>query len=473
VGGAVEFTKIAVGIFSGLMLVSNIGQAQEAAGRHAGSGETSPAQTQPGIKAGTAAYEKLLHDADELIKHGKPAEAYALLEPFEFQLSGAEQFDYLLGIAALDSGKPAKATLVFERVLTANPNFIGARLEMARAYYQLGDVLRAKTEFETVLQQNPSEGARVTIRKYLDAIAARDPGKATRITGYVAATAGRDTNVNNSTDQSQIFIPSIVVVATLSPTNVRVADDYYGVAAGSEVVHRLDPNWGLYLGADLFRRSYFHQTAFDSLGADGRAGVMYGDQADRFRAGLLGGADTLGGSRYLDTSGVNAAWGHTFSPSNQLNVFGQYLQYRYANVALQPNDFNQQAVGTGWVHVLADGRSLMSGSVYYGTETDVGGRVDGGKRFDGLRVGVQASCSDTVVAFANAGWQTGNYSKVNPFFLTQRTDRLYDLTLGTDWHFDKLWALRPQVSYTRNNSNIVIYSYNRTDLSVTLRRDFR
>jgi hypothetical protein len=40
-------------------------------------------------------------------------------------------FDYLLGIAALDSGKPDRATIAFERVLAVNPNFAGARLDLA------------------------------------------------------------------------------------------------------------------------------------------------------------------------------------------------------------------------------------------------------------------------------------------------------------------------------------------------------
>ena len=38
---------------------------------------------------------------------------------------------------------------------------------------------------------------------------------------------------------------------------------------------------------------------------------------------------------------------------------------------------------------------------------------------------------------------------------------------------DKLWTLRPQVSYLRNSSNIVIYQHDRTDVSITLRRDFK
>ena len=484
-GEVMKFAQPAVLMFSGLMLASSVAYAQNADNQNAVNPEASAAQAtreaEGKKQADNGAREKLLRDADALIKSGKPADAYTLLEPLEFERSGEVRFDYLLGVAALDSGKPDKATFAFERVLAVDPNYAGARLDMARAYYQLGDLLRASTEFETALKQNPPEAARVTIRKYLDAIAAQDPAKQTRISGYVEGTMGRDNNVNNSTDQSQVSIGSSV--ATLSPTNLKTADNYYGIAAGSDVVHRLNTNWGLYAGADLHQRGYNTQNNFNSLGLSARVGLMFGKEANRVRAGVLAGTYTLGNSRNRNTAGLDAEWAHVLSPSNQLNLFGQYVQYRFAQAAMQVNDFNQQALGAGWLHVLADGKSTLSGSLYYGTEKDVstiiapatpnGGRTDGAKRFSGLRVGGQAAYNDRTVLFTSAGGQAGNYSNTNPYFLLQRADRLFDLTLGANWHWDKLWIVRPQLTYARNNSNIVIYSYNRTDVSLTLRRDFR
>jgi hypothetical protein len=133
--------------------------------------------------------------------------------------------------------------------------------------------------------------------------------------------------------------------------------------------------------------------------------------------------------------------------------------------------------------MLADGKSTLFGSLYHGTENDVstiittatpnGGRTDGAKRFSGLRVGGQTASSEKTTLFANAGAQFGDYSKVNPFFLNQRIDRLYDLTVGANWHWDKLWTLRPQLNYSKNDSNIVIYGFNRMDVSLNVRRDFR
>ena len=50
---------------------------------------------------------------------------------------------------------------------------------------------------------------------------------------------------------------------------------------------------------------------------------------------------------------------------------------------------------------------------------------------------------------------------------------VFDERLGLHWRPKKNWTLSPQVLYIENNSNIDIYSYDRTDVSLTFRRDFR
>lgn len=434
-------------------------------------------------------FEQVLNDADALIRSGKPVAAYALLEPFEFEHAGEVRFDYLIGTAALDSGKPDKATLAFERVLAVNPDFPAARLDMARAYYQLGDLPRAKTEFTMALKQNPSEKTQASIEKYLNEITTREAGKQTHISGYVEGAIGHDSNVNNSTSQSQIFVDAFpATIITLDPSNVKTSDHYYGVAAGGEITHTQNANIGLYAGADLKQRGNSTQKSFDSRGLNARAGLMLSAKADQLRIEVLGGRYNLGRSHNYDSTGLKGDWRHVFSPSNQLNVFAQSVQYRFVDPLMQPNDIDQQAMGLGLLHVLPDGKSTLSGSVHFGTEKDVapiitltaigiinpsGGRNDGAKRFRGLRVGGQTVIYEKAMLYASAGIQVGDYNKVNYLFLRQRHDRLYDLKFGADWHWNRLWTLRPQLNYSRNDSNIVIYGYDRMDVSLTVRRDFR
>jgi len=446
------------------------------------------------------AREKPLRDVDALIKAGKPADAYTLLEPLEFDRSGEVRFDYLLGIAALDSGKPDKATLAFERVLAVDPNFAGARLDMARAYYHLGDLPRAKTEFETVLQQNPPEAARVTIQKYLNAIAAYEQAKQTRITGYAEGVVGHDSNIANSSTQTFTFSPSSPWLAvnggffplgTQLPPSAKLSGDYEGVNAGGEISHSLNANWGVYAGADLRQHGNMTQTAYDSVNTDGRVGVMYAEAQDTYKLSLIGGQAYAANSMRTDLLGLSAEWQHVFNPANQMSAFAQYGQNRAAGVqptspttdARIEGNTDQVVVGAGWVHILADGKQTLFGSIYAGKELDVapvispglpdGGRADGKKHFEGLRLGGQSALIEKWDCIISFGWQSAKYGKLNSLIMDNRSEQIYDLTVGAGWHIDKLWTVKPQIAYSRKNSNIALYSFDRTDVSLTIRRDFK
>ncbi len=418
-----------------------------------------------------------LEKADALMKQGKAAEAYSLLEPFEFEQSGNIKFDYLLGIAALDSGKPDKATIAFERVLAADPDFAGARIDMGRAYFQLGDFTRAKTEFETVLTQNPPPAAKVTINNYLAAIEKQESAKKTKGTGYIEASVGHDTNVNFATSQSQIAVPALGnLIFTLNPTGVKAPDDYLGLAFGGEVNHQVKPTLGLYAGADVRSRSNSTQDRFDSTSFDGRAGVALGEGANVVRLGVLGGRYELDGRTNRDTNGLSAEWRHLINPANQLSAFGQHARYRF-EPTISVNNFDQSTYGANWVHIINDGKGLVSASLFTGDER-APERADGGKRFNGLRLGGQVQLNEKTELFAGLGAQFSKYDVANAAFSSPtesltRNDKQYDANVGINWHYDKLWTVRPQISYIRNNSNIVIYQFDRTDVSITIRRDFK
>ena len=419
-----------------------------------------------------------LEKADALMKQGKAAEAYSLLEPFEFEQSGNIKFDYLLGIAALDSGKPDKATLAFERVLAADPNFVGARIDMGRAYFALGDFTRAKTEFETVLTQNPPPAARATIDKYMVAIEKQESAKKTKGTGYIEASVGHDSNVNYATSQSQIGVPALGnLIFTLNPTGVKSPDDYLGFALGGEVTHQVNPTLGLYAGADVRNRTNATQDRFDSTSLDARAGVALGEGANVVRLGVLAGKFELDGKNNRDTDGVNAEWRHLINPANQVSAFGQYARYRFdsafdSTTNMSVNNFDQSTYGGNWLHIFNDGKGLVSASLFTG-EDRAPLRADGGKGFTGLRLGGQVQLNEKTELFAGLGAQFSKYHVENLAFIATRDDKQYDANLGINWHYDKLWTVRPQISYIRNNSNIVIYRFDRTDVSITIRRDFK
>lgn len=431
-----------------------------------------------------AAFDKTLADAELLIKGGDAETAYALLAPLEFDHAGEERFDYLLGMAALDSGQPDKATFALERALQVNPNFTAARLEMARAYFKLGDMPRAKYEFQLVLKQNPTDTARTNIENYLNEISIREGEKRFSLNAYLEGGAGRDTNVNNSTSQSKIYVDTLATTATLDPVNIQTADNYSSIAIGGELNYHASGLWGIYAAADIKRRSYAMQTGLDALNLDARAGVAYKSDSNHLQLGANSGQFSLNNTVNHKSSGVHADWMHTINPGNQIRLSGQLMQYRFADAAMQSNDYDLQVLGLGWQHYMNEGNTATSISLYNGNEKDVstilnppatpnGGRTDGAKKLQGMRIGLQTRAGSSTLLYSQIGTQLGQYDRQNYWFQRTRADRFSDLTLGAAYQWDKLWSMRMQASYAVNESNIEIYAFNRTDISLSLRRDFR
>ena len=417
---------------------------------------------------------ELLAQATSLLNEGKAAQAYELLAAREAELAGDLDYDYLLGVAALDAARPDMATLAFERVLAVNPRHAGARLDLGRAWFAMGDLDRAETELRAVQGVNPPAEARKAVEQYLAAIERKRSEARTQWNGYLEAAIGYDTNVNNSTDQSTIFAPIFGVDLQLSATNVESDDGYLSLAGGGAVTHTLRDGLKLYAGADLMQRSHFDENDFDTGSLSGRAGLEFGEGEDVVRVGVNAGRYYQDGDVNRDAVGVSADWRHTIDAANLLALSAQFQEIRYDDAALVTNNVDQGVIGASWLHVLggSDGKTVLFANLYAGEENDTDGRADGDKDLLGGRLGVQHAYRDDLTGFASLGLQDGDYDRRNAIFLTTREDEMTDLRLGFNWTFAPQWSLRGQLAYINNESNIQIYEYDRTEVSLAVRRDF-
>jgi outer membrane protein len=151
-----------------------------------------------------AAADAVTDRAKQLLDRHDAEAAYKLLLPLEAQRAGDPEFDYLLGIAALDAGDRERAVFALERVLAVQPDNLRARAEIARAYLAGGEREAAKREFEAVRARQVPAEVRATIDRFLSAIAAAEH---TRVDSYLELAFGYDTNVTSATPNSTIAIP--------------------------------------------------------------------------------------------------------------------------------------------------------------------------------------------------------------------------------------------------------------------------
>lgn len=420
----------------------------------------------------TARADALTDQARALLGSARAQEAYALLLPLEPQRAGDPEYDYLLGIAALDAGNAERAVFALERVLALQPGHAQARAEIARAYIALGDRDGAKRELETVKASAPPPEVQATIDRFLAAIARPQA----RFSGFMEGTFGVDSNINSATGSGSLAIPAIGTV-TLGPGLSRLSDTFAGLAAGASVSYPLNEAWTLVGGLRGTMRLNNGDSVkgqFDTSSADVDAGVRWDrDKRDSVTLGFQGQTFLLDNARYRDSAGVIAQWQRNLSETRQVTLFGQHTDLRYQTQSIR--NAGRTLVGAAYAQSLSMRWSpvvFLSG--FFGSERESASGVPhlGHDPF-GARLGVQLTLQpDRLFLNLFAGYEERRYGGPEPLFGFNRKDRQTDLRATLTWKLADGWSVSPQVAYTDNRSNVNLFKFDRTVTSIALRKDF-
>ena len=95
---------------------------------------------------------------DSLIAASDFQQAFEMGEANLEEWEGDPEFDFLYGLAALESGNPNESVFALERVVTVSEDGVlrgRARLELARAYFVTNNLSASENLFNQVLASNP------------------------------------------------------------------------------------------------------------------------------------------------------------------------------------------------------------------------------------------------------------------------------------------------------------------------------
>ncbi|GAB6097046.1 hypothetical protein JCM14469_33000 [Desulfatiferula olefinivorans] len=391
----------------------------------------------------------------------------------EEQLAGHTDFDYLFGIAALESGRPVKASLAFERVLAVRPGFVGARMDLGRAYAAIGNYLKARQEFTIVLRQpNPPPLVKTVAARYMAMIEERLSKKKTELSGWVELSGGYDSNVNYATDDAVIEIPALQWTAvTLSDDNIEKDDSFLTYSLNLGLVHHASPALRPYVDIYGSRRLLADEKKFETDDLQLRTGIDIGESANTFQIGTTMGLSTLDRSVNSKQVGVNAAWRHRLDASDTITVFGRFDALRYPDVRV--NNIDQWVGGIAWLHAVPLMRgSLLSASAYGGYAAATDHRADGDNDIFGIRLGYQASPFADMSIMAGVGGQFSDFKKENAVFQETRNDRQMDVRLAVNWAPIRILSIGCMLSHVHNHSTLPIHEYRRNDVSAMIRYHF-
>lgn len=399
-----------------------------------------------------------------------PAAAYELLAAAEDEYIGDTTFDYALGRAALEAGRPDLATLAFSRVLALDPRHAGALIDTGRAYLALGNPAQARAAFDAVLALDPPPAVRSQVLAY--AAQARD-ARQERLTlrGFVEASAGRSSNVNQSPAFAQVFVPAFGATFDLASQNVAKADSFAGLAGGLDAALALDGGYALIGGAEFMQRRHRHETDFD-LGALGvRGGLAYATRDTLTRAQVVAMRSELGEEPSRDAAALALERIYSLGSGGALSFFGTGGSFRHPPESLRIFDADFATLGAS-AQKLGDGWSVLFG-VATGMENDTGGNPAGDQAKFSLRAGGEKQLAPQLTLAASAAWQLGRYELADPSFLVRREDRRADLELALQYALGGGFSLRVTLGFTEQRSNIAIYSFERNEATAGVRYELR
>lgn len=427
-----------------------------------------------------------LDKARRLLNENNPKQAYMELIGLQDKPAGNLEYDYLLGVASLDSGKIDDAIIAFERVLAVNPNHAGAQMDLARAYFAAGSFDLAEASFRSLAASNPPPAAQQTIARYLEAINARKKQTTAGWIGYGELGLGYDSNITGvPSDFGAAAQQSFGIVGIEATGNSVKRKAGFGNAAGAlEYSVPLSRGWSVFAGAEGKARGYEGESKYNSLSAEGRAGGALNDGPTQWRAmvtyqyfnqdGEAPGDPAPTNDRRIATGQLD--WKYSIDPRTQVGLTGQYGQIRFPTNPVE--DFNQYYLQATWLRSFdAKGQPLLYLSAFGSDDRAVNklpdGETDKSKNLAGLRSYAQYSLSPALSLFNGLGFvlrrDKDAFARATTVEIGK--DKFAEFMLGVNWQFQKTCAVRTQYVYTRNNSNIAIYDFDRSEVSTAVRCD--
>ncbi len=424
--------------------------------------------------ATAASKDPVIAQAESFLAKRQPNSAYNLLVPLEDERGGDPDFDYTLGVAALDSGRANEAAFAFERCLAIEPKNGPCRVQMARAHMALGENNSARGELQTVNESQPPVEVQNLVAQYLGALNQREVGEKRRIGAWAQIGMGRDSNVNSATADSNIlvFFPgggSLPMV--LNQNGVEQSDTFLQGSAGASLQYKLSPAFSILADVGTSSRGYQEwggDNGFNNIALDGGLGLAWKTGHNSLLTKLQQQAYYLDSDRYRNYTGLLTQYQYALS---EAAAFSAYFQGNQLDYRGRRSDATRYTLGTGYSQALSGALSpVFYVGLYGGAEEADNNTPKFNQNFYGARFGGSLGPSRALRFTGSLSVEQRLFDGFDPAVMTaDQEDTQIDLSLGAVYQIDPHLSVRPTYTYTVSDSNNPLSDYDRHVVSIDFR----
>lgn len=395
-----------------------------------------------------------------LISSHRYQEAWALASSAAADMEGDATFDFNYGFSAAQTGHFYEALFPFERLVAEYPDVPRYRLELARAYFQLGNPDAAEEQFLLVKASNPPSQVSATIDGFLKKIAEEKQMIRPSWSGFVTLSGGYDTNYNSATDTEQIELYNGAFQAELNSDNLEKSGSFYQLRAQTNYISPLSMRsaWDVQLGAS--RKDNSADNVYDLDNAYATAGMRFLRGQHNLHTGLRLNRYWLGGDTLMTEYSLNNDWRYSFDDWMLKGALNLRSQDNALNDELDLDQLELQ-LGGAWAGERSSLQSILI------LATDQADAEYQARNTFGLNLSGQYLLSKRSSLYSSLiarGYRfKDEYPDTNAFAAgVTRNDSMVQFTAGFGQTLQSWLTLYVQVSYIDYISNIELYEYDRT-----------
>ena len=247
---------------------------------------------------------------EALVTQEQYQQAFALGQENLNEWEGDPDFDYIFGLAALESGDANDSFFALERVAaTATDSGLRAlaRLELARAYFVTNNLTAPEKLFNAVLVTNPPPNVQQNIQFFLQLIAARQNAQTPTLNWTVSPVIGSDSNANSATSNGLIDTPLIGQIE-LDPAGQETEDNFSNTTLTMAYQYPFTRDRSLNFNLNLSPLNNFDTDQFDIDNVRGELAYNWGNEAHRFKHGISTGKVNLDQNGFQKSLALDSSW---------------------------------------------------------------------------------------------------------------------------------------------------------------------